>query len=252
MTDHANMRLRLQNVAAYRELCRGVQRGGRENVVFAFLMLVLGYFAFQGGGRPADLIPFAILIVGELLVGLVKWVAPSAECMILDGLVLVAFAGYNFWRLFDRFQAGGQPETVRVFFGLLMLYLAFGRFRAYTALRQLFADRPTPEHLAWFDDLVREIRASDPDSDRGALDLPTSPHWRAKLLGSTAFFVAGQSVLIVGPDDFSLVREKTERGTGRRKALLRVQGEPYPEFELDDASWSNYTAWVNEQTASRS
>ncbi len=60
---------------------------------------------------------------------------------------------------------------------------------------------------------------------------------------------SGNSVLIMGPNDFTLVREKNDRGTGRRKALLRVDGEAYPEFDLDDASWSNYANWLTERTA---
>ena len=253
MSDDANMRLRLQTVAAYRELCRGVQRSGRENVVFALVMLGLTYFMYSAGAPNLLIVLYAALATGELFVGLFKWFVPSAEGLILDGLVLLVFAGVNLGREFLRFQANLAPNTTGIFFGALMLYLAFGRFKAYAGLRRLFAERPAPEHLAWFDDLVYEIQSSDPHDDRLALDLPTSPHWRAKLLGGTAFFVAngGNSVLIVGADDFTLLRAKTDPGTGRRKALLRVHGEPYPEFELDDASWSNYANWMNEQTDPR-
>ena len=49
MSDDFEMRLRLQRVAAYRELCRGVRVGGRENAFFAVLMLVLAYYAFKKG-----------------------------------------------------------------------------------------------------------------------------------------------------------------------------------------------------------
>ena len=253
MSDDANMRARLQNVAAYRELCRGVQRGGRENVVFAVVMSGLAYLSYSAGVPAHQLIPYAALVAGELLVGLIKWLAPSAECMILDALVLLAFAGYNFYFALEQFQRGAPVAPTRVVFGLLMLYFAFGRLKSYAVLRQLFAERPAPEHLAWFDDLVHEIQTSDPAEDQLALDLPTHPHWRAKLLGGTAFFVAngGNSVLIVGPGEFGVVREKVDHGTGRRKAMLRVYGEAYPEFDLGDASWSNYVNWMAEQAAPR-
>ncbi|HEY1191560.1 MAG TPA: hypothetical protein VGE74_28265 [Gemmata sp.] len=253
MSDEVTMRWRLQNVAAYRELRRGVQRSGRENVVFALVMCGLAYFMHSANQPLPVILLYAALATGELLVGLFKWAFPSAEGLILDGLVLLAFAGLNLGREFLRFQNNLQPNTTGLFFGGLMLFFAIGRFRAYAGLRQLFAERPSAEHIAWFDDLVLDILTADPHSDRLALDLPTTPHWRAKLLGGTVFFVAnnGNAVWVAGPEDFTLVREKRDRGHGRRKALLRIHGDAYPEFELDDASWSNYVNWLGEQTGNQ-
>ena len=126
-----------------------------------------------------------------------------------------------------------------------MLMGAIGRFKDYRLLRMLFAERPSADHMAWFDDLVREIKAADPQSDELALDLPTSPHWKAQLLGTTAFFVTlkGNMVLVAGPEDFEILREKADHGTGRRKALLRIHEIPAPEFEITDATWTNYQKW---------
>jgi hypothetical protein len=249
MSDDATMRLRLQNVAAYRELRRSVQRGGRENVVFALVMLGIAYYMYQGGGNQNVAILYGVLAVGEMLVGLFKWMVPTAEGLILDGIVLLVFAALNGWWEYNRFQKGFGMNPVFVFLSLFMLFGAINRFRSYGELRKLFAERPDPEHIAWFDDLVREIQTSDPHTDTLALDLPTRPHWKAKLLGGTAFFVAagGNTVWIAGADEFTLRREKTDRGHGRRKALLNIHGEAYPEFELEDVSWSNYTKWMAAQ-----
>ena len=244
MSDDAIMRLRLQNVAAYRELRRSVQKSGRENVLFALLMLFLAYISFQPNAGGFAAIIF-VLAMAEFAVGLFKVLVPTAEGVLLDGFILLMFAGWQGLRL-----AGGVPlNGVMVALALYMLFGAFGRFKNYSILRRLFAERPSADHLAWFDDLVREIQASDPDTDELALDLPTRPRWKAKLLGGTAFFVAvgGGAVWVAGPDDFTLRREKVDRGTGRRKALLRVHGEEYPEFDLDDASWTNYIKWLAAQ-----
>ncbi|MFM8274919.1 MAG: hypothetical protein ACKODX_21665 [Gemmata sp.] len=249
MSDEATMRWRLQNVAAYRELRRGVQRSGRENILYALIMFGFAYFMHRANEQPALVLLYAALAGGELFVGLVKWVIPSAEGLILDGLVLLAFAALNLGREYLRFQNGAPPMTTGLFLGGIMLFFAVGRFRAYAGLRKLFAERPSSEHIAWFDDLVRDILTSDPHADPLALDLPTTPHWRAKLIGSTVFFVAnnGNSVWVAGPDDFSLQRSRHDPGTGARKALLRIQGEAYPEFLLSDASWANYTRWTSER-----
>lgn len=251
MSDQVTMRLRLQQVAAYRELCRSVQRSGRENVVYAVLMLGLAYFIYSTGGNLNEQVAlvFGALALGELFVGLYKWFVPSAFGLFLDGVVMLVFAALNGLLAYNRFQAGGGVNPINVFFGLFMLFGAMNRFKAYGALRALFAERPDPDHMAWFDDLVREIQGSEPHSDRLVLDLPTTPYWKAKLLGATAFFVAvtGSAVWVAGPDDFTLRREKIDRGTGRRKALLSIYGEAYPEFEIDDKSWDNYTRWIAEQ-----
>jgi hypothetical protein len=107
--------------------------------------------------------------------------------------------------------------------------------------------------LAWFDDLIREIRAADPESDDLALDLPTRPHWKAKLFGTTAFFVGKTSdaVFVAGPDEFDLAREKKDHGTGRRRAMLTIHGQHYPEFEITDASWDNYRRWLGQYSSTR-
>lgn len=248
MGDDVGMRARLQQVAAYRDLCSGVRRSGRENVVFACIMMFLAYLALDNLGARGGvltLVLYGILIGGELLVGFVKWVLPSAECVILDGLVLLVFGAFNLGFEYLRFQAGQPTSPIILFLGGYMVLGAFGRFRAYGQLRALFAERPTAEHMAWFDDLVQEVRASDPNGDELTLDLPTTPHWKVKLLGTTAFFVAmrGTAIWVAGPDEFELLREKADRGTGRRKAMLSVHGMPYPEFEITDATWANYLKW---------
>jgi len=242
MSDDFAMRLQLQKVAEYRELCRSVRRSGRENVFFALLMLYFAYLLWNPNGAvPAAVLLYGFLVFAELFVGLFKWLFPSAEGVLLDGFVLLVFVGYNFL----GFLGGNRPPGWAIFLGLIMLMSAFGRFKAYGQLRRRFADRPSPQHIAWFDELVAEIRASDPQLDELALDLPTDPHWKGKLLGTTVFFVAsrGQTVLIAGPHDFEILREKVDRGTGRRKAMFTIYDIPHPEFEITDATWANYQKW---------
>ena len=168
MSDEVTMRARLQTVAAYRELCRSVRRSGRENVVYACLMFGFAYFVHTAGGPQSEIVVllYGILGFGELLVGLYKWAFPSAEGLILDALVLLAFVGVSVWLSYDRFQRGWGISPISVFFNLYMFFAAINRFKAYGELSRLFAERPDPEHVAWFDDLVREIQASDPISWR--------------------------------------------------------------------------------------
>ena len=252
MSDEVTMRLRLQNVAAYRELCRGVRRTGRENVVFALIMIGLAFYTFRpnaGGIAAVVFVLYLGLALAEFAVGLFKLLFPTAEGVLLDAIVLLLFAGWNLGWQALALVVGVPPNVAFIFLGLWTLLGALNRFKGYLALRRLFVDRPSAEHIAWFDDLVFEIRASDPHLDPLALDLPTKPHWRAKLLGGTAFFVtvSGSSVWVAGPEDFTLRREATDHGTGQRRAFLSIHGERYPEFNLEDASWTNYMKWLAAQ-----
>ncbi|MBN9519592.1 hypothetical protein J0H58_13890 [bacterium] len=247
MSDDAVMRAELQRVAAYRELCAGVRRSGRHNAVFAGLMLALAVFV-AAEARQVGLVTvyiFGLLALAELLIGLYKWLAPSAEGVLLDAVVLLAFGGWNLARNVLIMQAGGQVQGLSIFIGLFLVWGAVGRFRAYGQLRRLFADRPTHEQIAWFDDLAAEIRRSDPEADPTALDLPTRPHWKAKLLGSTAFLVTvkGDSAVVAGPWDIEIVPQNK---SGRRgvRSVLRLYGQEFPAFEIDGASAENYRAWA--------
>jgi hypothetical protein len=232
-------------VVAYRELCRAVSRTGRENFFFALVMLGLLYYAAP---RPWDPITWAIVIVlvgSELFVGLFKWFFPSAEGFLLDGLVLLLFVTYNLGMASLRFQKNAPINPVAIFISVYMLYGAINRFKSYREIRKLFADRPTREHLAWFDELVHEIRTADPNLDQQVLDLPVAPHWKAKLLGTTVFFVAlkNNTVWIVGPEDFEIVLEKQEYTTDFRLAFLRLFNRSTPAFEISNATWENYQKW---------
>ena len=255
MTDHSTMRFRLQQVAAYRQLCRSIRRGGVHNVVFAAIMLWLAWTLFQGrlaaGAVPVIFVLYVGLALAELAVGLLKWVYPSAEGVLLDAFILLLFAGWNLGWQGVALAAGVRANPVILLLGGYMLVAAVGRFRDYGALRKLFADRPSRDQIAWFDDLVREIRTADPELDDQAIDLPTKPHWKAKLLGTTAFFVStkGDAALIAGPGEFEIARDPKDPGTGRRKAWLQLYGRDYPPFEITDASWANYEKWVKANTA---
>ncbi|HEY3788320.1 MAG TPA: hypothetical protein VGL71_05660, partial [Urbifossiella sp.] len=209
MTDDPMMRFRLQQVLAYRSLCGHIRSSGRSNVFFALLFLAFAYMSFRPNAAGALAIIYVVygaLALAEIAVGLLKWFFPSAEGVLFDAMLLFLFAGLNLGVQGLAFALGARPQTVGLVVGVFLLFGSFRRFKNYLDLRRLFADRPSREQLAWFDDLIYEIRHADPATDDLALDLPTRPHWKAKLLGATAFFVAkrGSEVLIAGPYDFGL------------------------------------------------
>jgi hypothetical protein len=249
MTDDAMMRARLQQVLAYRQLQAAVRAGATHTIVNAVIWMALTFMIFQGVGPQPYLIAYFGLAVGELLVGFWKKLWPTLEAILVDGLVAAAFGLTILGRQAFAWQAGLMINPVSIFLGVWVLYSAFNSFRAYGRLREAFPSRPAADVIAWFDDLIYEIRHSDPTSDPLALDLPTRPHWKAKLLGTTAFFVSmnGGEVLVVGPWDFGLVPE--DDGAGNRPRVeLHIMHRAFKPFIIDDASWANYRRWLDEMS----
>jgi len=248
MTDDYVMRFNLQRVLAYRELCRSIRSSGRGNVFFAVLFFAFAYFVFQpnaGGAANILVLLYAGLALAEIGVGLFKWFFPNAEGVLLDALLLLLFAGINLGSQALVLAMGQNPSLVGVFIGLILLSGAVRRFKNYLDLRRAFADRPTSDQLAWFDDLIYEIKHADPATDDLALDLPTRPHWKAKLLGTTAFFVekAGREVLVAGPWDFGILPAARD-GSDPHRVRLHILDRSYKPFDIDDASWTNYRKWI--------
>jgi hypothetical protein len=250
MTDDAEMRLRLQQVVAYRQLCRTIRSRANHTLVNAAIWLGLTYFLYNlERGLTPIVLAYLVLGVGELLVGLWKKLTPTLEAVLADGLILLGFGVVVLGRQVLVWQGiiKNMPVSpISVFLGIWWLSDAFKTFRNYGDLRRSFPERPSGDQLRWFDDLIREIRSSDPETDEVALDLPTRPRFKAKMFGSTAFLVAvrGDHVWVAGPEDFDIARERKDHGTGRRRARLTIHGQSYPEFEISDSTWANYQKWI--------
>ena len=251
MVDDAMMRYMLQRVLAYRELCRAVRSSGRSNVFFAALFFYFAY-TLNGAGAGLVVIVYGALAAAEIGVGLFKWVFPSAEGILLDAILLFGFAGLNLTLNALAFAAGLQPNQIGLLLGVLLLVSSIRRFKNYLDLRKAFADRPTSDQMRWFDDLIYEIKHADPATDDLALDLPTRPHWKAKLLGTTAFFVLknGTEVIVAGPWDFALISTPSRDGPDARRVRLQINDRSYKPFEIDEASLANYSKWIAEHQKS--
>lgn len=246
MTDDDVLRLRLQRMAAYRQVRAAVRAGATHTLVNAALMFFLAFLVYKVLGPHPILFLHLGFGLAELAVGLWKKARPSAECVLMDGFVAGGFALSSLGRQALAWQGiiPGGVHPLGLFIGVWLLFDAVRAFRTYGELRRAFPERPTADQLAWFDDLVHEVRTADPEADPTALDLPTNPPWKGKLLGDTAFLAAarGDEVLVAGPDGIDL-DVGPEGRDGRRRAALRVYGHEFPEFVIDGASAANYERW---------
>jgi hypothetical protein len=240
----------LHRVAAYKAVCEGVRKSSTGSLVFGGIMLAVWHFAlpervkFDWFG-----IVYLVLAAAEFLTGLLNRFAPSAEGVLLDGLVLLLFGGWNLLRQALVWQGvlPGLVSPVMLAFGVYWIYQGFQNCRNYFVLRQVFAERPTREHIRWYDGLLNEVRSADPKEDPQALALPTQPPLTAKLLGDVAFFavVAGDPI-IATRDEVEIALLEPGDAEARADAVLTIQGHSFEPFPISRANWENYRRWKAE------
>jgi hypothetical protein len=239
----------LRQVAAYREVCESVRRKSTGSLIFGGIMLAIWYFALQG----MQFTPFGLVYLGlallELSVGLLNRVWPTAEGVLLDGLVLFAFGGWNVARaalIWFKLLPGGLNPVLLVF-GIIWLLQGLQTIRSYFQLRRAMPATPTREHLRWFDGLVRELRDADPRDDPKAVAFPTEPFLTGKLLGDTAMFLdQSGAITITVRQDVNLERVESSDPERPPRGYLSIDGSEFPPFKLSDVNWNNYVAWKRE------
>lgn len=242
-------RMTLRRVAAYRALCDRVRRSALGTLFFGGLMFAFWYFVIP------DMLKWSLfgkvylgLAMLELTVGLLNRFFPSAEGVLLEGLVLIVFGGWNLAREAMVLQGmlPGRVHPLFVVFGAYWILQGFNHARNYFQLRKEFAERPSPEHIRWFDELAKEVRDADPKTDPTAMALPTQPFLTAKLLGDTAFFTDGAGeVIIVAADEVRLemdVPDPDHPPVG----YLNISGVSFEPFRLSRENWENYCGWKGE------
>ncbi|QEL18960.1 hypothetical protein [Limnoglobus roseus] len=244
--DVDEMRQTLARVSVYRQVCERVRNSSGHTIFTGLMFLGIAYLQYtaRGGFDPFVIGPL-VIGGGELLVGLWKRLRPSPECVLLDGLLQAAFVGSVVIREFLRMQGKGNfnPDPISVVIVLWFSYDAFNTFSYYFALRKLFVERPSAEHLAYVDDLTDEIATGDPHTDPAVIEIPTKPRLKAKLLGDVAFFYDYRSkeLFLCARDEMLITRQV--RGSDDQQGVLTILHQQFPPFPLDSASWNNYANW---------
>jgi hypothetical protein len=236
----------LARITAYREVCNQVRRSSNGTLIFGLIMFGLWYMIFgQRNDYGIFSLCYLVLASLELGVGLVNRLFPSAEGVLFDGMVLLAFGGANLFRSYIIWQAGFQPPIISLIFGAYWLWTGASHVRSYFELLKIFSPRPTSEHLRWYAGLLRDIRKANPQEDPSALDFPSNPPIRALLLGSVAMFVEASSdeIVLFDREDVRLTPQEVHPSSSQRLAVLSLGGTRLEPFVLDPDNWRNYADW---------
>jgi hypothetical protein len=235
----------LRRMLAYRQLCRSVQRTGRENFFFAVIMGIFAYMSWQNGaGNPLFLTIYALFILGELVVAMYKWWFPAAEGLLGDALIMLAFAGLNGFIGYLQWAVGVGPNPILAFLTALALLAAWRQWQAYRQLRVLFTIRPNRQQLRWFEQFVADIARADPHTDASILQLPDRHGRKVLLLEHLVVIVdAKRRLELADASNFQLTPVEDDTGEKRDWVVLTLYGQQYGPFAIDPASWSNYQRW---------
>lgn len=241
--DPDSLRDTLNRVIAYRDLQRHVRSTAKNNFFWGAVLFVLWYASGRRLG-PNDIVGYVQfgLAALEVLTGLLKLVRPSAECLLLDALIFFALAGSWLFRAVVL-QMNGITDIFGFAVGAYMGYTAVGFVSAYSQLLKRFPERPTGQHVAYVNELLREIRTGDPDNDPSALEFGRG--LSGKLLGELLIGAdAGGGAFVVPREGVELQRVTPGPGDDRPPGgRLRVYGTEVASFPLTDATWRNYAKW---------
>jgi len=240
----------LRQVAAYRAISESIRKKSTGTLFFGFFMLAIWYFLDgQNNNWNIYSILYLSLALLEISAGLLNRLFPSPEGILLDGLIMFAFAASNGVRQYLAFQMWGQKaiNPVMLVFGGVWMLQGIQTVRSYWQIRKAMPISPSRSHLRWFDYLVKELREADPKADSKSVSFPTMPFLTGRLLGDTAFFLdPGKNVIIAAREDVQLERYIQPNEPDVAYGELAIEGALYPPFRLSDANWQNFVAWKRE------
>ena len=238
----AETRSMLRNVGAYRQVVGAVRGSAWWSFAFGAFFTLLWYNLPAKFQYSAFGLLYLGLAVLEFTVGLLNLVKPSLEGILFDGIVLIVFGIQSAAR---QLLLVGAPSPW-LLMSAYWVYSGVQRCRNYFAIRRAFPVRPTAANLRWFNDLIRDVRKADPANDPTALDLPSKPPLRAKLLGDTAFLVASgtDDLIVLAADELTLLASGFEGDELRvTRGFIVLDGVSRAPFPIDADNWRNFTDW---------
>jgi len=244
MTDSAPLES-MQRFADYRNTCKFLLKSGKEGIFIGCFFLLLAWLNFNQG--VTDYLYFA-LGACELLIGLRNRYYPSATGVILDGLMLIILGVWNLsWQAIAVAQ-GAQPFWFNGFFGILVIVMGVRRTLRYPRVKKAFDDPPTEEQMAWFDEIIKEIKEADVAADADAVEFKSGFLWKGKRYGENVIFAdkLDMETLIVDRRDI----DWTDRGKAlfgnHRNVRLRIGERSFPIADFAPDILARLEAWRNE------
>jgi hypothetical protein len=179
---------RMQKIADYRTTCRFLRRSGKQAIVYGCFSLFIGAMTFQFQDR---LYSYLYLILGsiQLIVGLRNRFKPSAAGVILDGCLLILIGAWMTAVQLIAMNQGLRSSWIALAVGPAFIVISIQRFYKYGHAREAFREPPTEEQIAWFDEVIAEIKAAKVAETLDMVEFRAGFLWKGRKLGDVLIFV---------------------------------------------------------------
>jgi hypothetical protein len=241
MTDSAPLD-RMQKMADYRTTCKFLNQSGKQGIVFGCVFLLTGVLTFNN--QPLDYL-YLGLGTAELLVGLFNRYQPSAFGIVLDGIMLILLGIWNLTVLAINLGMGIPPSWFGPIFGAVVILVGVQRIRRYPRVKAAFEEPPTDEQMAWFDDIVKDVREATPDAAGDVVEFRAGLAWKGKRFGDTAIFVDKMDMenLIVDRRDIDWTDKGKALFSIRRNVRLRIGERSFTLAEITPEMLTLLETW---------
>lgn len=201
---------RMQLIADYRTAVNSLKKSGKQAITYGCLCLFVGLINFD----PTNVFQCLYLGVGaaEVLIGLRNRLRPSPLGVLLDLFLLALLGMWNIGVQVLVMEMGGQPWWPGAVFGFFIIIAAARRVRHFNRVRDAFREPPSESQLAWFDEVINEIRNTNSDESDDMIEFRSGLTWKGKRLGDVLIVVDHFDLenLIVDARDVDF----TDRGKG--------------------------------------
>jgi hypothetical protein len=193
----------LRKTADYLIIRKKLRQKGIGSFIFGILALLSGSLGLQ-----VNLLNLMLILIGLLLlgVGIWNWVSPTAEGIIVDGIVLLIVALWNIGITLMEIAAG-IPPTHWAIIGVLQIFWSIRRFLDYPKYREALRHKPHPEDLKAMDALISKIYKSK-ETEAGAVHFKAKGRvWKGLLARDAVIFLDGlkqETAMVARRDEFSV------------------------------------------------
>lgn len=235
----------LQKIADCRMMSKTLRRSGGWSIFFGALAILMGFQGLQFNVLNAVLMLIGVAMVVE---GLTNVIRPTPLGILTDGFSFLLVAGWNAFIGVLEAMAG-VPEAGRTLvLAVVQIGIAIYRFKMYGRIKDAYAIRPTPEHIAAIDRFVSEISKAKAD-EPGIVQFQTSSfpkaqNWKGKLHGDLAVLVdlQGHDILFAHRDELEITQPK-KRMLGKTLHVAFVLKGRTMKGTISPESFEKYSQW---------
>lgn len=236
----------LRQAAEYRRAVKILRGAGWGAIIFGVLALVIGVPAAVTHPINFVLVLFGLGLLAE---GLWNLLLPTAEGILVDGILLLICALWNLFITILSVAAHDPPSVFWAVLGGFQIAWAVSRFVSYGRFRNALAEKPDAETLERLEDIVKDIKQTKSVDDNEIVGFRSrsalkQQDWKGRLGDDAAIFVdkLGYDILVAYKEDVTITVKGKTLLASTLNASIKV-GKQRMEATISPESFARYTDW---------